>query len=134
MKAFFFLYIVALFSLLMGSCKKEADPIQASKRDLISRPWKVEQILVDNLPSDTDYSNYEFNFQKDGSYTLTTAAGIGQGTWELSSNGQQIILDKGKLNEDVGTILLLHSEKMHLEFTQMDPKTGNKQLLFKLKA
>src|SRR5690349_16851774 len=92
---------LSLYSLLFVLCLpllalkcENVDP--ASKEQLLSKEWKVSQVLINNIPDQSvNYSAYRRRFDAGGNYTFTDGAGTTlTGTWEFDSNQQNLILDK----------------------------------------
>src|SRR5690348_1701863 len=119
MKKSIALLVVLCVFLLNTACKKDDgnNPTPSpSKKDLISKNWKVDQVLINNVEDKTtDHSSAPFQSQSDGTYKVTTVARNTERTWELSSNEQQMLTDKGTDEEDEITILLLNETQFHLE-------------------
>jgi hypothetical protein len=139
--------LLAAVLVMAASCEKNPTPTTppdpnnpgpgtpgSSKKEQISKAWKVESMLINNSPR----------------RALTTAATPlpsrpttlqhqrrhlhGLGPWELNSTGQQILLSKGTTSERVAVILSLTNTKLDLEYTNAATgKTGEEKVVFKLK-
>ena len=131
--------LLAAVLVMAASCKKEdpapgPDTPETTRKDEISKTWKVTAILINNAPADgVDFSSYSFEFKKSGSYDITAGSLTGTGKWELNSNEEKLILDKGTSSQKTADILSLTSSKLELEFTEASGKTGEQKVLFKLK-
>ena len=138
--------ILAAVLVMAASCKKEnptpdnggtPDPGKpgATKKEQISKTWKVDAMLVNNSPAPgVDYSGYSFTFKTDNTYNFNAGTYSGSGPWELNSTGQQVLLSKGTASERVGVIVSLTDNRLDLEFTDAATgKTGETKTLFKLK-
>lgn len=127
-----------LISLTFVAAKCGPDPQPqptVSKKDLISKEWKVDKVLINDVRDQTtDYNSYRRKFNADGSYKFTDAPGIvKKGTWELSSSEQKIVLDKDTDEEQTVSILgPVKPDKMELEFTSNHYKTGHQEIVYKL--
>ncbi len=137
MKKSISLLVILWACLLNTSCKKEdgSQPNPAtSKKALISKTWKVDQVIINDVRDQTtDYSSVRFQFKSDGTYKVNAVTGNVEGIWELSSNEQKLLTDKGTADEDEVTILLLNESQFHLENVETSPKTGTKKTVYKLR-
>jgi hypothetical protein len=131
--------LLAAVLVMATSCKKDnptpgPDKPETSRKDEMSKTWKVSAILVNNAPAEgVDLSSYRFEFKKSGDYNITAGSLTGTGDWELSSNEEKLILDKGTSSQKTAEILSLTDSKLELEFTEANGKTGEQKVLFKLK-
>lgn len=136
--------LLAAVLVMAASCKKEnptpTDPTDpdkpgATKKEQLSKTWKVDAMLVNNSPAQgVDPSGYSFTFKTDNTYSFTAGTYSGSGPWELNSTGQQVLLGKGTPGERVGVIVNLTDNRLDLEFTDAATgKTGERKTLFKLK-
>ncbi len=116
-----------------GLLGKKDDPAPISKKDQITRAWKVDGTRVNGqLYAGTEFTGWQFDFRKDNKYTLTTGTQSGQGTWELTSNDSQLLLDKGTQGETIFTILQLEASRLELEITQTTAKNGEVEIVLQL--
>ncbi len=137
---FFFSSTVLLMATLVfvaANCKEpEPLPPTPTEQELISKEWKVDRVLINNVPDQiTDYKSYRRRFDSDGSYTFKDAPGVvKKGTWKLVSNNQRLLLDMGTSEEQ--SILIINSisgDKLDLEFTlQSKYKTGEQKAVYEL--
>ena len=140
--------LLAAVLVMAASCEKNPTPTTppdpnnpgpgtpgASKKEQISKNWKVESMLVNNSPAQgVDYSGYTFTFKTDNTYNFNAGTYSGSGALEFNSTGQQVLLSKGTANERVGVIVTLTNTKLDLEFTTAaSGKTGEQKVLFKLR-
>lgn len=133
------LLLLAAVLVMAASCLKK-DPVPApvpdtDKKAQISKTWRVTSLLVNNSPAQgVDLDRYSFEFETDGTYDITAGSLTGTGKWQLNSNEQKLVLDKGADHEKTATILSLTDSKLELEFTEpADGKAGEQKILFKLK-
>lgn len=104
-----------------------------TRNELISRMWRVEQVLIDNVTDRTsDFRNSRFNFSKDGKYTFSRKSGKIKGSWELVKDEQKLILDKNTPDEQAVDILLISETQLYLSFTNTSKKVGESNSLYKL--
>jgi hypothetical protein len=133
------LLLLAAVLVMAASCKKDdpkpgPDEPETTRQDQISKTWKVSAILINNAPAaGVDFSSYSFEFKKSGSYDIEAGTLSGTGKWELNSNEEKLILDKGTDTQKTADILSLTDSKLELEFTEASGKTGEQKVLFKLK-
>jgi hypothetical protein len=143
------LLLLAAVLVMAASCEKNPSPGPtppdpnnpgpgtpgATKKEQISKNWKVESMLINNSPAQgVDYSGYTFTFKTDNTYDINAGTYSGSGAWELNSTGQQILLSKGTSSERVAVILSLTDTKLDLEYTNAATgKTGEQKVVFKLK-
>jgi hypothetical protein len=107
-------------------------PSVKTRKELISRVWRVQQVLVNNtIDQSGDFKNSRFEFSKDGKYTFSRKGGKVQGTWELVPNEQKLILDKGTPDTDAVEILMLSENQLYLSFSDHSSKV-NAESVFKL--
>ncbi len=131
--------LLAAVLVMAASCKKDEpkpgpDEPKTTRQDEISKTWKVSAILVNNAPAPgVDFSDYRFEFKKSGTYDITAGALSGTGNWELNSNQEKVIFDKGTDEQRTAEILSLTDSKFELEFTETSGKTGEQKVVFKLK-
>jgi hypothetical protein len=104
-----------------------------TRKELISRVWRVEQVLVNNTIDQTgDFRNSRFEFSKDGKDTFSRKDGKVQGTWELMPDEQKLILDKGTPDADAVEILMLSESQFYLSFSEQTSKMASAASVFKL--
>jgi hypothetical protein len=136
------LLLLAAVLVMAASCEKNPTPgptpppdKEATKKEQISKTWKVTSMLVNNSPAQgVDFSGYTFTFKTDNTYNFNAGTYSGSGPWEFNSTEQQVLLNKGTDKERVGVILTLTDTRLDLEFTTAaSGKTGEQKVLFKLK-
>lgn len=141
------LLLLAAVLVMAASCEKNPTPDPkptpdpnppgngTTKKEQISKIWKVESMLVNNSPAQgVDFSGYTFTFKTDNTYNFNAGTYSGSGPWEFNSTGQQVLLSKGTDKERVGVIISLTDTRLDLEFTTAaSGKTGEQKVLFKLK-
>jgi hypothetical protein len=125
------LLIVLCLPLLALKCEN-VEP--ASKQELLSKEWKVSQVLIDNIPDQSmDYSGYRRRFDANGNYTFTNAAGNTlTGTWEFDSNQQNLILDKNTSKQQTVRVVVLDANNLELEFVVKNYKMDQQLVVYKL--
>ena len=106
----------------------------ASKEEMLSKEWKVSQVLIDNIPDQSvDYSSYRRRFDASGNYTFTNnPATILTGTWEFDSNKQNLILDKNTGKPQTVRVVVLDATHLELEFVVENYKFGQQVVLYKM--
>jgi hypothetical protein len=117
------------------ACKKEDDSMNPAQRtEQLSQLWQMNSVLVNGQPySGTEYNNWQFDFRKDGTYTFSNGSTSEPGTWELNSNNNKLLLDKGTSSEVLFTILQLDRDNLEVESSQTSTKTGETKIAFLLK-
>jgi hypothetical protein len=129
--------LLVMLWICLTACKKDdgnQPTPNTSKKDLISKTWKVDEVLINDVRDQTtDYSSVRFQFKSDGTYKITAVNGTVEGTWELSSNEQKLLMDKGTDDASEITILLLNETRLNLENVETSPKTGTKTTVIKLR-
>ena len=127
----FSLFLILSLLLSTGCPGPEPKP---TKRDLLSKVWKVKEVLINGTPDlATNYSAHRFEFKTDNSYRFVYPTDTDQGTWELDGNEQTIIFDKGAADQQNGRIMVLNESTF--EFEVIIPgnyKTGPQTVVFKL--
>ncbi|QHT71159.1 hypothetical protein GXP67_33155 [Rhodocytophaga rosea] len=104
-----------------------------TRKDLISRVWRVQQVLVNHSIDQTnDFKNSRFEFIKNGTYTFSRKDGKVHGTWELVPDEQKLVLDKGTPDADSIEIVMLSETQLYLSFPEKSAKLGSDISLFKL--
>jgi hypothetical protein len=128
MKSYSVLLCVLLLSILIiTGCKKDDEPKQPTKTDILTgREWKFQDLFAfgQNLTSlgVAQYlggvTNSNFKFNKDGSYVATdrTTNATTPGKWEFSADEKQLILDKGTADETTFEIVTLTDKNLDLRF------------------
>jgi hypothetical protein len=132
---FHLLLIATVLSFIVhaGNDKVAGGSSVKTRKDLISRIWRVEQVLGNqNMDKTGDFKNSRFEFSKDGKYTWSLKSGKVQGTWELVPDEQKLILDKGTPDADAVEIVMLSENKLYLSFQDESSKIGSDTSLFKL--
>ena len=112
--------------------KRKTVHLKGGYRNLLNQQWRVKEVLASDSHPPTNYHTYRFEFKANGVYILSTQTGTSQGTWELVANEQRLILDKGRMNEDVATILACSPTRLDLEFTEIGTKQEVETIIFRL--
>jgi hypothetical protein len=129
---------ISLFALLMVLCLpllalkcENVDP--PSKEQLLSKEWKVSQVLINNIPDQSvNYTSYRRRFDN-GNYTFTNEPGtILTGTWEFDSNKQNLILDKNTSKQQTARVLVLDANNLELEFVVENYKMDQQVVVYKM--
>ncbi|QHT68349.1 hypothetical protein GXP67_17725 [Rhodocytophaga rosea] len=125
------LLLIICLPLLALKCEN-VDP--ASKEELLSKEWKVSQVLITNIPDQSmDYSGYRRRFDAGGNYTFTNVPGtILTGTWEFDSNKQNLILDKNTSKPQTVRVVVLDANNLELEFIVVNYKMDQHLVVYKM--
>ncbi|MDO1446168.1 hypothetical protein Q0590_07890 [Rhodocytophaga aerolata] len=126
-------YSALLFALLLSiciisGCKKDDEPKQPTKTDILTgRDWKFQDLFAFGQNLTTlgvaqylgGVTNSNFKFNKDGSYIATnrTTNATTPGKWEFGSNETTLILDKGTADETTFDIVTLTDKNLDLRFS-----------------
>ncbi len=82
MKQLFVISFLIIF--FLGSCfKKDANQFES---DLTATSWKITQFIYDNSDNTSDYSNYVFKFNSDGTLSALDDVITYDGSWSTSSS------------------------------------------------
>ncbi len=129
MKKYLALLIFCFVSLiLISSCKKDDEPKQPSKTDILTaKAWQFQDArafdqslttlgLTDALGGLT---NSDFKFNADGTYVATnrSTGTASQGKWEFASNETVLLLDKGTAEETSLQITTLTDKNLDLKLS-----------------
>ncbi len=123
--ALLILIIVAATLAGFYSCEKDKDGDKTTAELLTSKTWAYDTLEISDVNDvglvlaaaflHLGYSDAEYVFHSDGTYTLTTlVAGVINGTWELPDDNT-LLMDKGTQDEMEFEILLLTSTKCNLD-------------------
>ena len=114
-------------SITLISCGKYEDGPGLSlrgKKGRLAGDWMVEKATSTNGSNVIDYTslfaNYEFTYDKDGTYTLTVGSVSTIGTWEFNDDKSQLITTSSSGNKDTSTITRLTNK----EFWTKDTYNG----------
>jgi hypothetical protein len=90
--------------------------------------------LINGTPDlATNYSAHRFEFKTDNSYRFVYPTDSDQGTWELDSNEQNVIFDKGANDQQIGRIVVLNEAAFEFEvILPANYKNGPQTIVFKL--
>jgi len=137
---------ILLISLIMWSCGNENDP-SPSSTELILGSWKFSTIDVTLKVGNKSFVDYlieqgataeeaelfssefasafedpdvEIDFKKEGTYSSTTDGSTESGTWELSSDGKTLTLDKGTTDESVFKVTKITDKILNLSAELID--------------
>ena len=101
---------------IISSCGKyeEGPKISlASKKGRVVNNWKLSEYLINGSSQNLGGVSYLMDVKKDGSYTVTTSFGNGDGKWAFSSDKTQLITTPtGSNTATTATILRLKSNEM----------------------
>lgn len=104
-----------------------------TRKDLMSKVWRVEQVLVNNAVDQTaDFKNSRYDFKSEGTYIFNRKSGQVKGTWELVKDEQKLILDKNTPHEKAVDILLISDTQLHLAFLEKNQKGDETYSVYKL--
>jgi hypothetical protein len=114
-KQTWFLLLLAV-GITFASCKKD-DPIvppAPTNKELLSKIWKIDQILVDSMDVTTFFTGLRFNFRADNLAIITMPGeSPDTSTWSFNAAETQIILAQdGEL--DTLNILALTALQLRL--------------------
>ncbi|MEK6780764.1 MAG: hypothetical protein AABY93_03610 [Bacteroidota bacterium] len=136
------------FLLFLANCSKDDDPTPS---DMIVGNWTIStvdltikvgsQSLVDYLIAQgltsseaqlyatqisDDFKDTAGNLdiKKGGTYSTTSGGYTDTGTWELTSDGKTLTLDKGTADESVFTVTALSSTNLNLTGDLTDTDSG----------
>jgi len=126
--------LTALLLLLLIACQEEdnAPDTQTDASELIARTWRVQAVTMDDVEENAAaYSSYRFTFSQDQTYRFLMPDEL-IGTWELSSNNNLLVLDRGTDREQTVRVLSLSAEALSLEFSVEDEKIGLSKILYEL--
>lgn len=126
--------LTALILLLLIACQEEenAPDTQTDASELIARTWRVQAVTMDDVEENAAaYSSYRFTFSQDQTYRFLMPDEL-TGTWELTSNNNLLILDRGADQEQTVRVLSLSAEALSLEFSVEDEKIGLSKILYEL--
>jgi len=126
--------LTALLLLLLIACQEEdnAPDTQTDASELIARTWRVQAVTMDDVEENAAaYSSYRFTFSQDQTYRFLMPDEL-TGTWELTSNNNLLILDRGADQEQTVRVLSLSAEALSLEFSVEDEKIGLSKILYEL--
>lgn len=107
------LLLIELSFLLFTSCKKYDNDSGIRLKTVNSRitgEWKV----INETSSSSELINDIFNFENDGSLTYKYEQGTGFGSWELSEDKEQFILNN-TFGSGTYTILSLTNHEFKIE-------------------
>jgi hypothetical protein len=130
---------ISLFAVLIMLCLpllalkcENVDP--PGKEALLSKEWKVSQVLINNIPDQSvDYSTYRRRFDASGNYTFTDGPGTTlTGTWEFDSNEQNLILDKNTSKQQTVRVVVLDANNLELEFVMKNYKMDQYLVVYKM--
>jgi hypothetical protein len=135
---FHVLFVAVSFTLIANGMNKNSKPIimdlRDSKLEVISRVWKVEQVLLnDSIDRTTDFKDYSFEFKDNGKYIFSGLKNQIEGTWEFAGGETKLILNKNTSQEEMVDILLLNQIQLHMGYSQSTHITGFQKASFKLK-
>jgi len=118
----FLLFIAA--SITFSACKKE-DPIEPvppapTKKELLTKKWKADQVLVDSLDVTFFFSGFRLDFRADNTVIVTSPPEAPDtSVWAFNATETQIILDPG-VDEEVVDILTLTATQLKLRIADPD--------------
>jgi hypothetical protein len=101
----------------LSACKKEETPApQPTNKELLSRTWKADSVLIDNVNVTSFFTGLRLTFRADNSYVSSSPTETDSGAWTFGSNETQIILDPGP-DQEVWTIQTLTSSLLRISAT-----------------
>jgi hypothetical protein len=97
------LLLLAAVLVMAASCEKNPTPTTppdpnnpspgtpgSSKKEQISKAWKVESMLINNSPAQgVDYSGYTFTFKTDNTYSINAGTYTGSGPGNSTAPGSR---------------------------------------------
>jgi hypothetical protein len=106
------LLLVAVSALLVAGCKDS--PTDAESKSLLVRSWKTVTVTANGLDASQEFADVT-TFYDNGTYATTFPSSPSEsGTWQLTGNGKQLVMDPGTSVQGVWTILELTSMKLHM--------------------
>jgi hypothetical protein len=106
------LLLAAASALLAAGCKDS--PTDADSKSLLVRSWKTVTVTAGGLDASQEFADVT-TFHDDGTYDATfTSSPSKSGTWQITGNGKQLVMDPGTSVQGVWTILELTSMKLHM--------------------
>jgi hypothetical protein len=120
----FLFFLVA--GITLASCKKE-DPIVTppapTKKELLSKKWKVDQVLVDSVDVTFFFGNARFDFRSNNTVILTLPFEDPDTTvWAFNAAETQIIIGPPG-DQEVLDILALTSVQLKVRIQDPDEET-----------
>ncbi|MFZ9982074.1 MAG: hypothetical protein ACO3FI_08595 [Cyclobacteriaceae bacterium] len=149
---------ILLISLIMWSCGNENDP-SPSSAELILGSWNYSTIDVTLKAGNQSFVNYlisqgfsaeeaellssefasvfedldvKIDFKKGGTYSRTAEGSTESATWELSSDGKTLTLNKGTTDETVWKVTKLTDKNLNLSTELTDDSLGDPLLTISL--
>ena len=117
-----------LFVVTFSSCGDDEDDVKPSASAMLTAGiWQANEVFVDGIDfsQNVDLENTNIIFNSDGTYVFELNGDTQNGTWELTSNDQKILLDEGRSDEITADILQLTNSNLDIELTETDPDTGD---------
>ena len=122
------IFFLSFFMLTLVSCDKDDDKDKEPTKTalLTAKPWQGNRILVDgeDLTSLFDMDDTNITFNKNGTYLFELDGETDNGTWELTSNEQKLLMDKDTDGEATVDILKLSNTILNIKWSEEDPDTG----------
>ena len=133
-KSLFLIGMVITAVIAFYSCSKDKDNLsdEEMKNFITSNTWAYDTLEISNendiglifaaLAYQMVYDGGEYEFDNDGTYTLTsTLAGTMNGDWEIQDG--KMIMDQGTGDEATYEVLTVNNSKLDLKFV-LEGSTG----------
>jgi hypothetical protein len=122
MKKYSLLYFLIIF-LFAVSCRQD----RVNPREAIVNTWVVESVVINGVHDNiNNYSDYRFQFRGDNSYTFWQPQ-ENSGTWDISDNGNKLILDEGTTTRQEADIVHIDDNSLSLKFRRPNTHKQNEQ-------
>ncbi|NDK55944.1 hypothetical protein [Pontibacter fetidus] len=106
----------------LTSCSKDDDAAPSSQALLTAKEWQGNKYLIDgqDMSSFLDIDQMYWKFNTNGTYTMRADGDSENGTWELTSNNQKLLLD-GEFTLD---IVKLTNTALNVKYEDEDIESG----------
>lgn len=120
-----FLFMAIIIGSLT-SCGKDDDAQPTAKSMLTAKEWQGNKYYIDgnDMSSFVDVDAISWKFNSDGKYVMDYDGDKEEGTWKLSSDNKQLILDEDSDDEFTMEVLKLTNTALDLEWEEEDFETG----------
>lgn len=116
-----------LFLITLVSCDKDDKDSEPSKKALLTaKTWQGNRLLIEgeDITSFVDMDKTFITFNTNGTYLISLDGSKDNGTWELTSSEQKLLMDKGTDFETNVDILKLTSTSLNIKWNEEDPDSG----------
>ena len=130
----FALLLLTLCSLSLTSCKDDEEEVSPNTTLLTTGEWTGEGIYVGSLPlsfllaqlgekelaEEADITDWILDFEKNGTFSLTTDGVTENGTWKFADNEKRVIIIGNDKKETNFTVKKLTEKNLNLEINVED--------------